>query len=138
MNKVFYERTFDVATDAGLIKELTRPEEEVCLISSFDVALLIQAQRKALFYRTPFIKSSFFQSKDFQNTTIELKDEYQYALSQLFEKKPRYVFIEKRILFNYGAHEGHSWLPEFKRLLSQHYQIEQKSKYLVALKRVVP
>ncbi|MDP2654116.1 MAG: hypothetical protein Q8Q08_08810 [Candidatus Omnitrophota bacterium] len=136
--RTIYNVTFDIGADVALIRQFTPPGGEACVISSFDVTLLMQADRKPFFYRFPFIVSSFFQSSDFHATTSSLKAEYGRELARLAEKKPEYVFLEKKIMVSYGAKEGERWLPEFKDYLIQHYLVGPEGKYLVALKRVSP
>lgn len=136
--KNIYTTTFDVEKDVGFIKQLTRPEEEVCLISSFDVALLMQAERKPFFCRFPFIKSSFFQSDDFQGPASQLKEDYENALLKLSKEKPRYVFLEKKILIDYWTNRKQLWFPELEYFLRLNYALGPEGKYLVVLRRNLP
>ncbi|HOW35587.1 MAG TPA: hypothetical protein PL155_04170 [Candidatus Omnitrophota bacterium] len=138
LSKRVYGKTFDIETDANFVKQLTRPDEEACLISSFDVALLMRAERKPFFTRFPFIKSSFFQSEDFQGPASQLKEDYENALIKLSTEKPPYVFVEKKILIDYWTNRKQLWFPELEYFLRLNYTLGPESKHLVALKRNLP
>lgn len=108
-NKIFMEKALSIDEDASLIKRLTRGEERVCLISSFATAILIEADRKPLFYSAPLLRSTFFfdrqeayGSANFFHKGDEDQRAIQVEMNRLIEYRPEYVFIEKRIVLKIG------------------------------------
>ena len=51
----YYRSHFDFQQDAALIDRLTKPDERVALISSFETKILIQAKRAPFFYHFLYV-----------------------------------------------------------------------------------
>ncbi len=134
----FYQENSPAVEDVQLIRGLTLPADRVCLISSFEVAILISADRKPFFYYTPMINSKNFKMRDFWGTLIPTKERRDKNLGQLIEEKPTYVFIEKN-LFAYGIpkiyYQRFPMLSVLVQYLHAYYEPAQEGRWLVALQR---
>jgi len=92
--KQYFRQEFNFSEDASLIDGLTRDDQAVPLISSFEIQILIQANRKPFFYIFPVINSRPMRMRLFEVslwTTTQLND----TIRQLEDKKPPLVFMER-------------------------------------------
>ena len=134
----FYKKEFNFEQDAALIDRLTRPDEQVALISSFETKILMEADRKPFFYSFPMVFSEPMENLDFKGTDIITVDRMQKTLGQLENEKPAYVFIEKKLFLGQlpAAYYQHfQTLTILIRYLSEQYGPYDQGQYLLALKR---
>ena len=136
--KAQFEKEFHFQSDEALIREMTRPEERVALISSFETQILIEAQRRPYFYYFPLINSERMEVNSFQGTYLWEKSRLDKTLMQLQQHSPQYIFVEKKLFEGklprpyYAYHETLTILMQF---LYEHYEPVKSGKYLLALKR---
>lgn len=137
--KEYFTREFDFKEDADLIDRLTRPGEQVPLISSFSNRILMQADRGPFFYYYPMVDSRPMRMRMFPFSIIWTTDRLAETIRQLERSKPAYVFME-RILLARQVPQIYLYLfPEELRILEyldKNYKPYQAGKYLVALKRM--
>ena len=134
----FYQKEFTFKPDAALIDRLTGPDEPVALISSFEVKILMEAQRKPFFYYFNLIDSRPMEGLDFLDTTLFTIDRMQRTLRQLDDQKPAHVFIEKKLFLGQlpAAYYQHfQTLTILIRYLTARYGPFDQGQYLMALKR---
>ena len=125
--------------DISLIQRLSRPSERVCLISSFETALLMEADRKPFFYQFPLLYSSFWRGDFSGGTSLVTRQSFVKAMNQLDQGKPLYIFVEKRFFFRQIAPKFWIKYPALTALidyLHKHYDIADEGQYLLALKRM--
>ena len=127
-----------IDADAQFIKSLTSNDERVALISSFEVAMLMKADRKPFFYYFPLLNPRSLYIKDFGGTKLTTTEQLAKTIHQLDTSKPGLVFIEKK-LFNGEIpriyYEKYSALTILVKYLHEHYEPAQKGYFLMALKR---
>ncbi len=146
-NKMLMTKTLDISEDAALIKRLTRADGRVCLISSFDTAILIEAERKPFFYHAPLLRSTFFFDRNeaygsanfFRNGDRDT-GAISMSLDRLRQFQPSYVFVDKRILAKIGNvplfYKPGYFLTEVTDYLMENYHpAPEQGKYLFVLKR---
>ena len=136
---VYYHKDFDFSKDASLIQSLTRPGEPAALISSFEIKILIQADRPPFFYYFPLVKSRPKHMRvmpiDSANSNPELLD--RKTIDQLQESHLEYVFLEKIFLYDFPkayADKPENIIP-IVTYVRQHYTPYMMGEYLVAMKR---
>ncbi len=129
----------DFAKDADLIRRYTNIHERVVLLSSFEVSILIQAQRKPFFYLFPILDNRPMRlpsyGVDLFNTHAQVKE----ALDDLARSQPAFVFMEKLMLANpvpAWYQDNAPGLIELLRYLRAHYTPVEAGQYLIALKRI--
>ena len=125
------------AKDISLIARLTESNEKVCLMSSQETAILMNAHRRPFLYYFPFLFSRTFQMRDFGGTALFTRDRLKKTMDDLELKKPRYVFIEKKFLgglptIYYARFEV---LKVIVTYLQGKYVPFEMGEYLVALRR---
>jgi len=135
----YYHQDFDFSKDAQLIRSLTQPGEEAALISSFEVKILIQADRPPFFYYFPL---SYSRSKHMR--TMPLDSSYtnvalfnRRTIDQLRVAQPEYIFLEKIFLYNFPkayADKPENLIP-IVSYVRAHYAPYIMGEYVVAMKR---
>ena len=133
----FYKKEFHFEEDSALISRLTAPDEPVALVSSFETKILMEAERKPFFYYFPMVWSEPMAALDFVNTEIITVSRMQKTLGQLENKKPRYVFIEKKLFLGKLPavdYQHFQALSTLIRYLADRYEPYDQGKYLMALK----
>jgi len=134
----FYQKEFHFSEDAALVRRLTRPDEAVALISSFETEILIEADRKPFFYYFPLITSRFMSAPFIGGTYLHTKERMDKTLRQMEDRRPQHVFVEKR-LFNHTLPE--QFYQHFQTIsllmdyLHAHYTVDEQGQYLLALRR---
>ena len=134
----YYNNETAFSEDAALIAQLTKPEERIALLSSFEVMLLSKANRKPFFYYFPLLNSHPMRMRNFVVTTIFSYPQLMRCLKQMEEQQPPYVFMEKIFLTEQvPAWYGQQFedLITLIRYVRQHYEPYASGKYLVAMKR---
>ncbi len=124
--------------DIAMIRSMTDPREKVCLISSWDTATLVAADRRPFFYYFRFVTPRTMDGLDFGGTDLITQERLDKTIRQLDTEKPGLVFIEKKLFAAeipsvYYAH--YQDLFQIVQYLRQHYTPVTKGKYLLALKR---
>jgi len=135
----YYHQDFDFSQDAQLIQALTPPGASVAVISSFEIKILIQADRGPFFYYFPLINSRPKHMRvmpiNFLHTSRERFN--QKAINQLQAAQPEYVFLEKIFLYNFPkayADKPENIIP-IVSYVREHYTPFKAGEYLVAMKR---
>lgn len=90
-----YNEMSDFTPDASLIASLTSPQEKVALISSYEVRILMQANRRPLFFIFPLLASRPMRGLSLPNDMMDAKRDLQRMLDDMQKASPRYVFMEK-------------------------------------------
>ncbi len=136
----FYRKDTDFSVDAALIRKFTTPGSRVALLSSFEVLILQQAQRKPFFYYFPLLNSRPMRMRSFMASagSIVTKDNVAKTIGELEARKPEYVFMERIFLtpqvpmwYAYGFEETIDIL----RYVLKDYEPVETGHYLVAMKR---
>jgi len=135
--KAYYRKENDFSKDAQLIRSLTGEHEPVALISSFEIEMLMQAQRKPLFYYFSLTFSRPMSMRNFGTIEIFTHGQLQKLIDQLQEAKSPYVFMERVFLNRHFPDQYAYDNPGLIGLLdyvNSHYESYAYGKYLVALK----
>ena len=136
--KEYWKREFDFTADAALIDGLTAPDSKVPLISSFDVKILMQANRRPYFYIFPFCVSRPMYMRTFAETFIFIKDDLKLTLDRLALEKPEYIFMERVYLNRDWPKRYYLDLEPLLPVLNYiyaHYEPYKNGYFLVAMKR---
>ena len=96
--KDYYRKEFDFTEDALLIQKLTGPKDKVPLISSFDIKILMQANRRPFFYHFPMVISRPMRLRMFGVTGMYTTDYLKKTVTQLETDKPEFIFMERLYL----------------------------------------
>ncbi len=135
--KQYYLNEINFNEDAALIQSLVPPDQPAALLGSFETEMLMQANRRPLFY----YYSSFsrpMHARTFPTFEIMNQKHLDKYISQLENAVSPYLFME-RIYLNQDVPSRYWQNNEgLMRLLSyvrQHYSVIRQGKYLVALKR---
>jgi hypothetical protein len=134
----YYYKDSDFSKDVRLIDSLTPPGARVPLISSFDVLILMQADRLPFFYYFPLLNSHPMRMRNFIITLMLSRDELLKTLQQLETQKPEYVFMERIFLTpQVPAWYGYEYedLIDILRYVLARYEPVETGQYLVAMKR---
>jgi len=136
--KAYYVQESHFPKDARLIRSLTAPAQPVALISSFETEILMQADRKPLFYYFRILYSRPMRMRNFPTDEILTTVQLQKLIDQMQGSSSPYVFME-RIFLNSDypkayAHDdpGLIGLLEY---VKDHYQPYAYGEFLVAMKR---
>jgi len=135
--KEYFRSEFNFPEDASLIDSLTKPDEPVALISSFEIQMLIQANRRPFFYIFPLVNSRPMRMRLFEVTHMWTFTALNNTIKQLEEKKPAYVFMERVYLTREIPRSFLYDMPAVCMLdnyVRQHYVPYAYGKYLVAMK----
>ncbi len=128
----------NIGQDVALIDRWTIPQERVTLISSFDVALLVKANRKPALYYFPFLNARFMRMKDFGGIKVITWKQFSNVYEKIEKNAPLHVFIEKKLLLK-GLpmiyYEKYPLLTVLVKYMHDHYRIVDEGHYLVALER---
>lgn len=125
--------------DIRLIEKLTRPDQKVCLLSSNETLILMQADRQPFFYFFPMVNSRSASGLDFGGLYLFTQKRVEKTIHQLQNESPQYVFIEKKI---YQGKLPMVYYKKFKSLvvllefLNANYIPEQEGANLVALRKL--
>ncbi len=128
----YYQQRFDFKDDAAFIAVLTKPNERIAIISSFETKILMQANRPPFFYYSPLIESSLMDNPQARLTYLHTYDRLRKTIAQIEKEKPQYIFIEKKEL----QQQGQSALTGLVKHISQHYMPFKVGTYLIAYKRI--
>ena len=134
----YYKKEFTFQPDAALIDRLTSPDERVPLISSFEIKMLMEANRKPFLYCFFLIDSRPMEGNDFLDMSILTVDRMRKTLKQFEDAKPNFVFIEKKLYLGklpavYYQH--FQTLTILIKYFEANYVPYDQGQYLMALKR---
>ncbi len=135
--KRFYDQEFNFAQDAALIAKLTAPGERTAVLSSFEVKLLMQADRPAFFYFTPLLVSRPMHMRMFPLENVHSAAYLTTTMKQLKESPPRHIFMERIFLQNDLPQAYQRDIPRLLVILDyirKNYEPFAYGKYLVAMK----
>lgn len=138
--KAYYLKETDFSPDAKLIQKWTAPDEPVALISSFEVEMLLQADRKPFFYYFELLNSRPLRMRMFHDVLFYTHTQLAKTIDSLEQHRPPYIFME-RIFLNRVVPSSYFYdIPGFIGLLEyidEHYEPVDTGFYLVALKRTL-
>jgi hypothetical protein len=135
----YYRKNTQFTRDADLIASLTAHSDEVPVISSFEVEMLMQAKRKAFFYYFPLLISRPMSMRSFPACSIYTTDQLDKTIKKFEETKPPYVFMERIFMINEVPKAYLFQYPSLIPLINYvrtHYARVAQGEYLVALKRI--
>jgi len=132
-----FQSQFHFDQDAGMIARLVPQNQPAALIGGFETQILMQAKRRPFFYYAPLVASERPDVSGFEGTSVTTQERLAKTISQISERSPEYIFIEKRYLGQ--------WPPEFAkyfpgialvlRYINEHYQSQEQGLYLIAMRR---
>ncbi len=96
--KRYYRRESDFSAIGQFIASLTDKEEKVALISSWDIRILLAADRQPFFYAIPIFGSRPLKVRSFTDTTMYHKDFLNREIERIKERKPRLIFVQRMYL----------------------------------------
>ncbi len=132
----YYDQESDFGRDAALIAALTKPADAVPLLSSFEIKMLIQADRRQFFYYSPILLARPMRMRTFPNSTMYSLIHARRTLHQLQEAKPEYIFMEKVFLQAPGfANFKDASLASVLNYVFENYSPDAQGQYLIAMKR---
>jgi len=136
--KAFYNQESDFSEDANLIASLTGPDEKAAVLSSFEVKILMQADRKPFFYFSPFLSAVPVHMRIFPAEQVHSAAYLKKTMRQLQEEKPAYIFMEKIFLTDRLPAAYEDDVPRLIKVIDyvrSFYTPYKYGKYLVAMKR---
>jgi len=137
--KAVQRKQLDIGADAAFISSLTRRDEEVCLVSSFEVPLLMAADRRPFFYYFPLLNSRPPTMRVFGGTRLVTQKQLAQVMRQLAEKSPRLIFIEKKLVDGRLPKIYYEYYLALKLLVNYiraNYEPVQQGQYLLAMKKL--
>ncbi len=134
---LFYRSEADFTADAALIDKLTKPEEPVALISSFEIKMLMDAKRRPFFYYFPLAISHPLRSRTLVRSSVYTIDQLNNVLNKIAKDKPPHIFVERILLTRPLSQDFFYYYSSMLYLVDyvlQHYEPIEQGKYLVALR----
>ena len=131
--KEYYEHFDAIAQSASLIQQLTREDQKVVLLSNFETALLMQAQRQPFFKDFPVMFSSFSNGPGGLN--LKTKKQCLDMINSMQEENALYVFVDQRLLALTPQDLGNSGLSAVLNYLRDSLSGIYPQGFLVALQR---
>lgn len=131
--RAFYEHFDQIAPSASLIRQLTKENQKVAVLSNFETALLMQAARPPLFNNFPVMFSNLENSPGGLN--LKTQKQCLGLIDSLVEENALYVFVDARLLALSPQALGNSGLNTVLNYLRNHYQGFAHQGFLVALQR---
>lgn len=134
----YYSKESDFSEDAALIRRLTPKNAKVPVISSFEIKILMQADRAPFFYYFPLVISRPMDMRTFPVSSLYTVGHLKKTIGQLENAKPEYIFME-RIFLNKEVPADYFYNdPAFMEIMSYvhtNYLPQDTGKFLVAMKR---
>ncbi len=134
-----YLKNSRFAKDTDMIRSLTSRGDEVPLISSFEVKMLMEAGRKPFFYYFPLLISRPMTMRSFAACSIYTTQQLEKTLRKFEDVKPAYVFLERIYMVSEVPRDYLFRFPSLVPLINYvrtHYAAVAQGEYLVALKRM--
>ena len=138
LEKKYRDQNFVDPRDAQMIAKYTRPQQRVCLISSYETAWLMAADRKPLFYYFPLIESAPLRADLFVGTYVFTKDRMRQTLDEMARAESPYVFVEKKLYDGLLSKKYYQYFQTMSFLmqdLHRNYQPVAEGNFLMVLKR---
>jgi len=135
----YYRKNSHFPQDVHLIDSLSKPSDEIPLISGFETEILMQAKRKTFFYYYPLIISRPMSMRSFEVCSIYTTDQLVKTIAKFEKDKPPYVFMERIYMVNEVPRAFLFYYPSLIPLVDYvrtHYTPVAQGEYLVALKRI--
>ena len=135
----YYRKNGRFTQDVQLIDSLTKPSDEIPLISSFETTMLMQAGRKNFFYYFPLLISRPMTMRSFEVCSIYTRGQLDKTLKKFEDVKPPYVFMERIFMVSEAPRSYLYFYPSLLELLNYvrtRYVPVAQGEYLVALKRM--
>jgi len=136
--KAYYLKETDFSTDTKLIQKWTAPDERVALISSFEVEMLLQADRKPFFYYFELLDSRPLRMRMFHDVLFYTHTQLAKTIGSLEQRKPPHIFME-RIFLNRAVPASYFYddpgLMGLLGYVDEHYEPVDTGFYIVAMKR---
>jgi len=134
--KKYFDQESDFSRDAALIAALTKPSGTVPLLSSFEIKMLMQADRRPFFYHSPILIARPMRMRTFPNSTMYSLTLVRSTIDQLRAAKPEYIFMEKIFLEAPGFKNFQDVaLVAVLNYIFENYIPDKQGQYLVAMKR---
>lgn len=132
-----YYADSNYAQDAALIRGLTAPDDAVPLISSYEVRILMQANRRPFFYYFPLLATRAMGVRSLPSDMLDRTSDTDIIMNALMREQPPYVFIEK--VMNGPIPPAYDQvvpgLAKVLRYVREHYEPHKEGYYLIAMKR---
>ncbi len=138
MEKARMVKSFYHSLDADLIARWTRPDEEVCILSSFSPALLIAADRRPFFYYFNLVFPRPMDVLDFGGWRAYTAPRFERTFRQIREGRPRHVFVERKLYERLLPEKYYTHffaVAEVLNYLERHYRVRDAGPYLLVLER---
>jgi hypothetical protein len=136
--KAYYVKETAWPEDTALIRRLVPEGGKAAVLSSFEVMLLKNADRKPFFYYFPVVNSMPLTGRNFMVTGLFSYPQVQKVLDQLEIEKPTYIFMERLFLASQVPQAYFYDFPDLIALLQyvrSKYVPVEVGKFLVAMKR---
>lgn len=131
----FYQQ-FDLSSDVALVGQLTKTDEEVAVVGSFEFALLHEAGRRPFFRQAPLLVSTALASTNVRGLRVKTKAALSKAMEQLAQDPPAHIFLEKRLLgLPQDFFSGPTGLAQLINYIRAHYTPIQAGTHYIAWKR---
>jgi hypothetical protein len=133
----YVKRSSDFSKDAELIRSLTGPNEKVALISSFETAILLQADRAPFFYHIPLLTSQPMSVRGWATDAAHSPRFLEDTLGQLKRSLPEYVFMENIFLIDQVPSsyvQSHANVLALVKYVRERYAPIQQGQNITALK----
>jgi hypothetical protein len=134
----YYGHESDFRQDAQMIDRLTPADAKVPVVSSFEIKILMQADRTPFFYYFPLVISRPMHMRMFPVSSMYTINHLKKTIGQIESAKPEYVFMERIFLNRNVPQAYYENDPAFMALLNyifEHYTPTEIGKFLVAMKR---
>jgi hypothetical protein len=121
-----------------LIDRFTGSSEDAAVIASFSTDMLLHASRRPFFYYSPVLVSDLPAEQEFRGTSLYTKERLEKTLGELENKKPAFVFVEKRIFTISIPPQAAPYVQDLAALkdyLKDHYDPQDTETDPVVLKR---
>lgn len=138
--KEILESKYDFSKDALLIRNLTPEGQKVPVISSFETAILMKADRRPFFYYFPLLFSRYDPS-EFGGTYLMTQERLDKTLNHFEREKPEYVFVGKKLTIHSGDVHlayflSYRSITRLMVYLEKHYVRVAAGPQIVAMKRI--
>ena len=80
--------------DAQLISSLTGLQDKVVLLSSYEVRILMQANRKPFLFFFPLVGTRSMLTRSLPDDMLDTKSDLARTINDLEREKPAYIFME--------------------------------------------
>jgi len=128
-----YQHFDGIASSASLIRQLIPEGQKVVLLSNFETALLMKAQRQPVFDHFPVMFSNL--NKGLGGLDLKTREECLRLINQMEGENAFYIFVDGRLWDLSPQVLGDSGLNAVWQYIKNHYQFYKSQGFLVALQR---